>query len=154
MAHFAAGTIIVGSQDICIVDAEYIISLVHVMCAAAKAFLVEKRLTRSIAEEFTFHLSPSSNVAESLRRFAPHPDHRIVIVDLGNNRSADQFAAWLEDHLGDDAISLDPDQLASLRTVDLAKFYGISNAEAKTQPPINVERVSMTMVACKQSFSF
>lgn len=87
-------------DNIAIINAELVINTDHLLFAALSAFTAvehDRLLCKTIAQEFTFNLSPSNNIAESLKRFGEQ-SKRIAVVDLGS-RCSEEFKSWCDEHI-------------------------------------------------------
>ena len=77
------------SETVALLNPILVINVMHIVSAAIKAHSVEKRLTQSLSSEFTYYMSLSTNVTESLSRFSADGCDTKMAVDLESS-SIDQ----------------------------------------------------------------
>ena len=116
------GNAVEENEKISIVDARKVINLLHVKLAAVKTLLTVKKLTRSVSEEFKFHLSPTNSIPESMKLYGDI-DGPVYIVCFCQEMTVDQFKDYCLARYSEELPDMSPD------SDTIHKIYNASTEE-------------------------
>lgn len=93
----------------CLIRAEFVLDLFQLQCAVKKALINKKNgtmKTRKVTTEVLYQLSPSKNIAESLKTFGARDDENTVVIVLINDEN-DQHKTLLRESIDGTQIGLE-----------------------------------------------